>query len=73
VALRKAAAADTPALCQAAAERANATAFSIAATATRRPKFFCFWFVGRPANLCGPTDRQAACKYTSLGSFVYEP
>jgi hypothetical protein len=75
VLLRKVAAAEAPARCQAAAESAmGAAAFSIAATTQGVPKY-CFLFATRPANLCSPADkkRKYACKYKSLGSYTLEP
>jgi hypothetical protein len=72
VALKKVAAADAPARCQVAAEKANAAAFSIAATAKGVPKY-CFVFASRPAKQCGPSDKKLACAFKGLGAFAQEP
>jgi hypothetical protein len=71
VALKKVAAADAPARCQAAAERASAAAFSIAAT-KGVPKF-CFLFASTPTKQCGPGDKKFACKFMGLGAYARQP
>jgi hypothetical protein len=74
VVLKNVAAADAPATCQAAAERANAAAFCIAATARDGPPKYCFVFSQRPAKQCGPSDKKLAkpCRFAGLGAFVFQ-
>jgi hypothetical protein len=72
VPLKKASVEDAPGRCQALAEKANAAAFSVAATASGVPKY-CYLYASRPAKQCGPSDKKLACAFKGLGAFAREP